>query len=169
MHGSHRRRSRDTKPAVIEFSGCTDTKIFCAVRFHCSNHKASDVLLHTIMTTVTLSCLTPYPRVFLRLPTAPLPNSPWRLDAARHPPWPQFPVDTSVFFGVRLYICVCVCGQQRSAVFSQPSWDWQMESFHTQTERQDTGNRGVFNSPGAAVVGINLGQWRSAHRELAFP
>ena len=42
-----------------------------------------------------------------------------------------------------------------------------MESFHTQTERQDTGNRGVFNSPGAAVVGINLGQWRSAHRELA--
>lgn len=26
MHGSHRRRSRDTKPAVIEFSSCTDTK-----------------------------------------------------------------------------------------------------------------------------------------------
>lgn len=38
-----------------------------------------------------------------------------------------------------------------------------MESFHTQTERLDTGNRGVFNSPGAAAVGINLGQWHSAH------
>lgn len=42
-----------------------------------------------------------------------------------------------------------------------------MESFHTPTERQDTGNLGVFNSPGAAVVGINLGQWRSAHSEPA--
>lgn len=77
-----------------------------------------------------------------------------------------------VFWCLSLYahtysVCVCVCGQQRSAIFSQPSWDWQMESFHTQTERQDTGNRGVFNSPGAAVVGINLGQWRSAHGELA--
>jgi len=50
-----------------------------------------------------------------------------------------------------------------------------MESFHTQTEKQDTGNRGVFNSPGAAVIGINLGQWCSAHgmsasgANLAFP
>lgn len=42
-----------------------------------------------------------------------------------------------------------------------------MESFHAQTERQDAGNRGVFNSPGAAVVGINLGQWCSVHGELA--
>lgn len=45
-----------------------------------------------------------------------------------------------------------------------------MESFHTQTERQDTGNWGVFNSPAAAaadVVGINLGQWCSAHGKLA--
>lgn len=42
-----------------------------------------------------------------------------------------------------------------------------MESFHTQTERQDTGNWGVFNSPGAAVVGINLGQRCSAHGKLA--
>lgn len=44
-----------------------------------------------------------------------------------------------------------------------------MESFHTQTERQDTGNRGVFNSPGAAVVGINLGQSRLVHGESASP
>lgn len=42
-----------------------------------------------------------------------------------------------------------------------------MESFHTQTERQDAGNWGVFNSPGAAVVGINLGQRCSAHGKLA--
>lgn len=42
-----------------------------------------------------------------------------------------------------------------------------MESFHTQAEMQDTGNRGVFNSPGAAVVGINLGQWHLAYGKLA--
>lgn len=168
MHGSHRRRSRDTKPAVIEFSGCTDTKYSVQLDF-----------IAQIIKPLMFCCTPSWPQSLshVSLPILksfsdsppPLPNSPWRLDAARHPPWPQFPVDTSVFFGVRLYICVCVCGQQRSAVFSQPSWDWQMESFHTQTERQDTGNRGVFNSPGAAVVGINLGQWRSAHRELAFP
>lgn len=43
-----------------------------------------------------------------------------------------------------------------------------MESCHTQTERRVTGNWGVFNSPGAAVVGINLGQWRLALEESAF-
>ena len=58
-------------------------------------------------------------------------------------------------------VCQCVCA------LSQPSWDWQMESFHTQTERQGTGNRGVFNGVCAAVVVINLGQWRSAHSESA--
>lgn len=42
-----------------------------------------------------------------------------------------------------------------------------MESFRTQTERQDTGNQGAFNGPGAALVGINLGQRCSNHGEFA--
>lgn len=99
--------------------------MFSAVSVHSCNRKASstntasyDDLPCNITTTVALSS-SRSPRAFHAGQSfSELPLPPWRLDAARHPPWPQFPADTSVFFGVRLYVCVCVWAAAFSGVLT---------------------------------------------------